>query len=79
MKVDSAQSEWMTVRMGAPQGSVLGPFIFNLFQNDLIVKLERTSGIYIYNFADDNTIGAAAKDLDGLQHVLKRECNVMLS
>ncbi len=66
----------MTVHKGALQGSILAPFIFNLFQNDL-VKLEHTSDIY--NYAGDNTIGAAANDLDGLQHVLKTECNIMLT
>ncbi len=79
MKVGSVRSKWMTVRKEAPQGSVLAPFIFNLFQKDLIVKLERTSDMHVYNYADGNTMGAAAKDHDGLQHVLKRECNIMLS
>ncbi len=36
----------------------------------MLRKLVGTSDIY--NYANDNTIGAAAKDLDGLQHVLKR-------
>ncbi len=71
--------EWMTVRKGAAQGSILGPFIFNLFQNGLIVKLERTSDIYTYADVNTVTIGAAAKDLNGLKHVLNRECNIMLS
>ncbi len=65
-----ARSEWITVRKEPPQGSILGPCIFNLFQNNLIVQLERTNGIY--NYADDNTIGAAAKDLDGLQHCVEK-------
>ncbi len=49
-----------TVGKETPRDSILGPFIFNLFQNYLIVKLECTSDAY------DNTIAAAAKALDGV-------------
>ena len=46
-------SDSYEVIRGVPQGSILGPLLFNLFINDLFLFLERTS---ICKFADDNTI-----------------------
>ena len=44
------------IESGAPQGSVLGPFLFLVFSDDMRLRLKRDTDIYA-----DDTISHAAK------------------
>ena len=53
VKIGNARSSWADLRKGVPQGSILGPLLFNTFINDLSFFIENCS---LYNYADDNAV-----------------------
>ena len=62
-------SSWKDICIGVPQGSILGPLLFNIYINDLMFDFgDQTS---VCNYADDNTIFASAKSLTEIKHKLE--------
>ena len=75
VKVDSAYSNFQSISKGVPQGSVLGPLLFNIFINDLFfTDLESE----ICNFADDTTIYACGTSIDAVTIKLKDDLQKLL-
>ena len=60
VKLESIRSDWMLLKRGVPQGSILGPLLFNIFINDMFYVIN--SPCDIYNYADDNSISCHDKD-----------------
>ncbi len=56
--LNGVSSQWMDVKSGIPQGSVLGPLLFFIFINNLPEAARST----IYLFADDSKIRRTIKD-----------------
>ena len=75
VKLGHCKSTFLKIIKGVPQGSILGPLLFNIFLNDIFYFVEKSN---LYNYADDNTLSYSHPDLLETKNVLTSESEYVI-
>ena len=76
VRINSTFSSWSQILTGVPQGSILGPLLFNIY---LIYLFFFTEDSNIINYADDNTPFTYKDDMNLVMKQLENDSKTLLN
>ena len=75
-KIGSSYSPYLDLLVGVPQGSILGPLLFNIYMCDLFLCDCETN---IINYADDTTLYACEPNMDLVLSKLEKDTSTVFT
>ena len=75
VRINNTCSKFDDIISGVPQGSIVGPILFNCFFNDFFYFIKQAT---VHNFADDNTLSAFAYSIQELIKILESESEIAI-
>ena len=74
VKLDGIYSDWKPTKVGVPQGSLLGPLLFNIYINDLNLQVTNSS---LRLYADDTTEYASDASPPVLEYIINSDLHIL--
>ena len=74
VRINSSYSSWSDIMSGVPQGSILGPDLFNIYTSDLFLFLL----LEISNYADDNSPFCCSNSIPSVISHPENDCKALL-
>ena len=76
VSINNVHSRFQNIISGVPQGSIVGPTLFNCFFNDFFYFIDKAS---VHNFADYNCLNAFESNIKNLKLILESESKTAIS